>query len=68
MVGSDDVSSVLLSVVDSSVLVSIDVQVVSIVLDVVDSEGLSIKTVVVSDEIEVSLIVKVLISSVSPVE
>ena len=68
MVESDDVSSVLLSVVDSSVLVSVDVEVVSIVLDVVDSEGLSIKTVVVSDEIEVSLIVKVLISSVSPVE
>jgi hypothetical protein len=53
------------------VLVSVDVGVVSVVLDV-DSEGLSIRTVVVSNEVGVSLDgnekVKVLNSSVSPVE
>jgi len=58
-------------VVDSCVLVSVDVDVVSVVLDV-DSEGLSIRTVVVSNEVGVSLDgnekVKVLNSSVSPVE
>lgn len=56
-------------VVDSCVLVSVDVDVVSVVLDV-DSEGLSIRTVVVSNEVSLdgNEKVEVLNSSVSPVE
>jgi hypothetical protein len=51
------------------VLVSVDVDVVSVVLDV-DSEGLSIRTVVVSNEVSLdgNEKVEVLNSSVSPVE